>query len=56
MFLIYFDTLICRSIYDHIVGALGVLKSLKRESASLVKAITRETLHASHQVLSYDPM
>mmetsp|Transcript_23429 Transcript_23429/g.34384 ORF Transcript_23429/g.34384 Transcript_23429/m.34384 type:complete len:2514 (+) Transcript_23429:183-7724(+) len=31
-------------------GAAGVLKALQKESISLFKTVTRETLHASHQV------
>lgn len=31
-------------------GAAGVVKALQRQSISLFKTITRETLHASHKV------
>jgi hypothetical protein len=31
-------------------GAAGVLRALQRQSVSLFKTITRETLHASHRV------
>jgi hypothetical protein len=31
-------------------GAIGVIRSLKKESVSLFQTITRETLHASHLV------
>ena len=36
-------------------GAAGVLRALQRQSVSLFKTITRETLHASHKVATHLP-
>lgn len=33
-------------------GAAGVVRALQRQSMSLLKIITRETLHASHKVIN----